>query len=272
MIIKKALIALNGAYSSFYSLVRRKHKLEKTVVEYETSNDLKTLYSDDRFNKKIKTDSMAQQYNLVFVLLESWSIQNQTSFNGQSVTPQFDAIQKKSFSSDLMIAGGHRTTEGIYSIFCSGQNPLGKSIVKTQLQNFEYECLPKMLREQGWDTAFFQGSHKNTSGVGAFAQLIGFENSYGKHDIPVENANFEQNSWGYYDQDIYAFAEQKITQELREPFLIGINTNTTHDLTLPQNIEGKFTDTKDNIDRLNTLNFADEALGEFMSRMEKSKR
>lgn len=266
---KKALIALNGAYSSFYSLIRTKHKLEKTILTYETSNDLNHLYSNENLKQNLDLSTIKKQYNLVFVLLESWSIQNQTSFNGEPVTPKFDAWQKKSFSSNLMIAGGHRTTEGIYSIFCSAQNPLGKSIVKTQLQNFEYGCLPSLLRSQGWDTAFFQGSYKNTSGVGSFAQLIGFENSYGKSDIPRETAKYEKNSWGYYDQDIYRFVEQEITTNLQEPFLVGINTNTTHDLTLPKGVTEKFTDTRDNTDRLNTLNFADEALDEFMNNIEK---
>lgn len=260
---KKAMLSLNGAYSTIYSIISANNKLEKVAVNQDMGS-LSHLYANDKLTLNINN---IKDYNLVFVLLESWSQENQISPDGQLVTPFFQQLKAKSFSADLMIAGGHRTTEGIYSIFCSSQNPLGKSIANTQLESLDYECLPEILKRKGWDTRFFQGSHKNTSGVGSFAQAIGFEKSYGKKDFNSDKTQFGQNAWGYYDQDLYAFTLDQVENSIKEPFLLGINTNTTHDISLPKGVEGAFTDGSLLSSKLNVLRFSDQALAGFFTKM-----
>ncbi|WP_212654370.1 LTA synthase family protein [Marinomonas sp. CT5] len=260
---KKAMLSLNGTYSTVFSIISANNKLQQVTINHDEGN-LAHLYPGDKLNLNIDN---IKDYNLVFILLESWSQENQISPDGQVVTPFFQQLKAKSFSSDLMIAGGHRTSEGIYSIFCSSQNPLGKSVAKTQLESFDYECLPEILKRKGWDTRFFQGSHKNTSGVGSFAQAIGFEKSYGKEDFDDNKTQFGQNAWGYYDQDLYAFILDKVENSLKEPFLLGINTNTTHDISLPDGVEGAFTDGSSRSSKLNVLRFSDQALAAFFAKM-----
>lgn len=264
---KKAMLSLNGAYSTAFSIISANNKLQQVVINHDEGN-LSHLYPDD--NLTLNIDNVAD-YNLVFILLESWSQENQISPDGQVVTPFFQQLKAKSFSADLMIAGGHRTSEGIYSIFCSAQNPLGNSVANTQLESFKYGCLPEILKQKGWDTSFFQGSHKNTSGVGSFAQAIGFEKSYGKEDFNEDKTQFGQNAWGYYDQDLYSFILDKVENTIKEPFLLGINTNTTHDISLPKGVEGAFTDGSSRSSKLNVLRFSDQALADFFAKMSSMK-
>lgn len=263
--VRLAPIALNGAYSAFYGLLRSQEALQATVVTAPDNSEhiVRKLYT----SPPLQHNNELEAFNLVFVLLESWPTVRMTTAEGTPVTPAFFSLQAQSLSAETMIAGGHRTTEGIYSIFCSAQNPLGKTIAKTQLQNMPYACLPQLLREHGWSSAFFQGSHENTSGTGAFAQTTGFEHSYGKADIDANTAQYEQNSWGYYDQDLYRFVTQTVDQ-LSEPFVIGINTNTTHDLKLPSGIEGYFGFETTQQKEQSVLHFADKALGEFIVQMQ----
>ena len=184
------------------------------------------------------------------------------------MTPFFDSLATRGITSRGMIAGGHRTTEGIFTTFCSYQNPLGQTLAKSQLGTFTYRSLAQVLREKGWSTSFFQGSRKDTSGTGAFAQRLGFEKSFGKEDIPDGERRFEKNKWGVYDQDIYSFVVKHL-KTMEQPFLAGINTNTTHDLSLPKGASPAFgTDSELNT-RMSVLRFADDALMEFISAYEK---
>ena len=155
----------------------------------------------------------------------------------------------------------------MFATLVSYQNPLGQSIAKTQLQNFRYRSVIDLFNEHGYRSIFFQGTAKETSGTGALAQALGFRESYGKED--VRSRRYETNYWGVYDQDLYAFALQKL-REGQQPFVLGINGATTHDDKLPEGVEkiAFVPDEKWN-NRLNALHFADAALGEFVAAVQK---
>src|SRR5690606_15770647 len=145
----------------------------------------------------------------IMILLESWSAPYQHAYGyDKQTTPFFDALRERSLTTLATTAGGHRTTEGIFSTMCSWQNPLGQTVAQSQLQNYPYHCLPAILAERQYHTAFFQGTLKNTSGTGAFAQLLGFRHSYGKED--VREHHYPQNSWGLQDPDLYRFTLEKL--------------------------------------------------------------
>ena len=84
---KKAMLSLNGAYSTAFSIISAHNKLQQVVINHDKGN-LSHLYPDDKLNLKIDN---IKDYNLVFILLESWSQENQISPDGQVVTPFFNS-------------------------------------------------------------------------------------------------------------------------------------------------------------------------------------
>src|SRR5690606_33324566 len=138
--------------------------------------------------------------NIILVLLESWTAADLQSYAADSnVAPFFDSLRAQSFTTTRMYADAQRTVEGMFSVFCSFPNPIGTGVAGTQLQTLPYRCLPRLLHEAGWQTHFVQGSGKGI--VGAFAQSLGFEHSYGKTDAGFEGP---LNKWGYMDEGVYA--------------------------------------------------------------------
>ena len=262
----KASIALNGAYNTLFFLVKKdsiKHVEIKASDDLDLSAVIKELYLK---NSKYEIKQYDWNPNIIYIFLESWPSMYMQSYGYEKVTtPFFDTLRKKSLTSQEMIAGGHRTTEGMFSSLCSAQNPLGQTVAQSQLQDYPYHCLPHILRNAGYKTFFFQGSNKNTSGTGAFAQSLGFTESFGKADI--SKRTFEENYWGVYDQDLYEFAYKKLLNT-KTPFLIGINTNTTHDVVLPKNIVPQFKLSNSEPKIINSLNFADKALENFFNKIE----
>jgi phosphoglycerol transferase MdoB-like AlkP superfamily enzyme len=255
-----ASIASNGAYSVLYSSVRGR-ELKVPELPFTVSDANKEIFN---FYKNIKQadTSPLNKKNVVFVLLEGWSAANVSLYNDkETTTPNFDSLAKEAFTSNLMFAEGHRTTEGIFSIFCSYPNPLGKTVAQTQLQDFNYLCLPEILKQHSWTTAFFQGSLKETSGTGSFAQSLGFTKSFGRDDIP--NEKYGLNYWGKHDGDIYDFSIAK-AKELSQPFLLGINTNSTHDLQIPENWDAKFKQNNKEDKLKSLIHYSDAMLGKFI--------
>jgi len=256
-------LALNGVYNTLYESLYLSKQVKPATLPAITNDvrdaALKELYPV--FPAPSPSPELSH-YNVVVILLESWPAVYMKSYGfDKATTPYFDSLRTKGMTTKGMLAGGHRTTEGMFTTFCSYQNPLGRSVAQSSLQNLTYRCLPEILTQQGYQSAFFQGSYKETSGTGSFARKLGFTASYGKEDIA--DRTLEENSWGVYDQDLYGFVTQK-AETLPQPFILGINTNTTHDIMLPNGVDFIFGNENKLAKKLSVMHFADEALKGFI--------
>lgn len=228
-------IALNPIYNMSWRLIKNKNT--KAYVKLDRS----TIIDEPLYEQFIKgrhnqiNSSVASAPNIVIVFLESWW-GTQTRETTPELTPFYNKLRKDSLSPDLLLAGGHRTTEGIFATLCSRINPFGRSIMYSELEDRNFKCLNHLLESQkNYDSAFFQGSDKDTSGTGALTVKVGFKNTYGKNEIP-NLEKLQQNAWGVFDEDLYSFVLSKLPT-LSEPHIIGINTNTTHDRKISQKSE-----------------------------------
>lgn len=263
---QQAIIAMNGAYSVVYGVLHSSKEVSRVSVKLPDTIDvnkvMRSLYAS--LPGADNNDQLVKKYNLVFVLMEGWPADQMLAYGyKEDTTPFFNSLKGKSLSPTGVISGGVRTTEGIYAIFCSQQNPLGETVAQSSLQNNRYECLPDILKQQGWHTAFFQGSHKETSGTGAFAQSLGFTDSHAKEDMPA--GRFEHNFWGAHDPDIYDYVLDTL-DEMPQPFLVGINTNSTHDIRVPPGVKPFFGDANSEQKYQSVLHFADQAMKEFFDK------
>ena len=270
---KLANIALNDFYNVIFSLSTKNQKLkERQLPKIDNQTlikSLKALYEDRETKSQDKELPIVQtKPNIILLFMESWSANFISAYSHKyNNTPVFDQLYKNSIHPKIMIAGGHRTTEGLFCTLVSFQNPLGRSVAKTNLQNNHWVSLIDLFKQRGYSSAFFQGTNKETSGTGSLAQNLGFEKSYGKSD--VKERKYEPNSWGVQDPDLYAFVLEKLQSELKEPFIIGINGATTHDLVVPKEFEKDFVDDEKINKQLNVFHFSDWAMGEFIKRVEK---
>lgn len=262
----KAAIAENPVYSILFTLKEGnnlnpvyEHFPQLPAEAYRATLKQHFIHADTQFVPPSK------DYNVILFALEAWpSWFMNDKRQGRPVTPNFERIAKQNFSTDGLLAEGHRTSEGVFSLLCSYPNPLGDAIIDNKLSSFHYRCLPRLLADAGWTTALFQGMH--TGKVGSMAQKLGIQHSYGKHDIKI--INYPENGWGVDDHDIYNFMlKHAASDEQKQPFFYIVNTMSTHDGTLPAGVPEAF-GSKTRIDRLeSSLHYADAALNEFIDKL-----
>lgn len=261
---RQAIVAMNGAYSVIYGVLNSAKEINQVSVKLpdgvNVNSVMNTLYPEiPEFSSADEVN--IKKYNLVFILMEGWPADLMSAYGfARATTPFFESLKDKAISPLGAFAGGVRTTEGIYAVFCSQQNPLGETVAQSSLQNNQYRCLPDILKQQGWHTAFFQGTHKETSGTGAFAQSLGFTESFAKEDMPA--GRYAHNYWGAHDPDIYDFLLDKL-DDMPQPFLVGVNTNSTHDDKLPAGEKFHFGDANRLQRHMSVLHFADKSMRDF---------
>lgn len=260
---KLASLALNGSYSALFSLFHAKGNIALHTVGRQDEAAVRRAFAAI-YDDIPGAFPLPQKRNVVFFFLESWNGTSMKPYGATAeATPFYDSILERSLRPKAAIAGGHRTTEGIFATLVSYQNPLGRTVAKNRLQNFRYDSVIDLFNARGYRSAFFQGTAKETSGTGALAQALGFAESFGKEAI--KERQYGTNYWGIHDPDLYRFALKRLSK-MGEPFVIGINGATTHDDKLPEGIEPiRFTDDEKRNGKLNTLHFADAALGDFVT-------
>ena len=266
-----ASISVNSVYNIVYTIANKKKKLkpvklakiDKEIIE----ESFKTMYPAN--NEIINTPILKSKPNIVFFFMESWSAKYMSAYGyKKKTTPYFDELLKKSIRPKFMVAGGHRTTEGIFTSLSSFQNPLGKTIAKTQLQNYKYESIIYQLNKEGYQTSFFQGTSKDTSGTGSLISYLGFQEGYGKRDI--KERIYEENYWGVQDTDLYNFITKKLDKkDIKEPFVLGLNNASSHDIVLPKGIQSyNFSENEGLNKKLNTIHYADREMDKFIKNIE----
>ena len=264
--VQQAKLALNGAYSTLFGVLKS-NQLKPYDFSAMGISDTDQAAEKRALSSRLSAhqgqyQAPLRKMNIVLVMLESWPAVQMHSFNPHApeTTPEFDALRQQALTTDGLLAGGRRTHEGMFSILCSAQNPLGAGVPKTNLEGYNYQCLPHLLRNAGWHVAMFQGSH--TDLVGSFSQFLGVEKSYGKLDF--SSARLPQNKWGYQDPDLYDFVIAAAKKEENHPFFFIVNTTTTHDLILPPAEAWAFGQQSAEQKYLSVLHYADKALGNFI--------
>ena len=267
--VEKAQVALNSVYNIVYALSKASKEPKMLPLPQpkpqEIQQTFQTLYGDK--HTSFASPYREKQPNVVLFFSESWSAKWLQPYGfAKNTTPNFNKLYEKGIKPKYMIANGHRTTEGMFATLTSFPNPLGKSIAKTQLQSYHYDSLIYFFNKKGYESIFFQGTSKDTSGTGSLAQSLGFSQSYGKRDI--QKRKYPMNYWGVQDYDLYNFIFTKLPKD--KPFVIGINGATTHDDVVPKEFKTKhFTDNKALNKDLNALYFSDYSLGIFLEKMQK---
>ncbi len=258
---KLASIALNGTYNMIHALSVSSSKLKPLRLPVDTSAAPEELIPE-LYEGYQPVAAKLERPNVIFFFLESWSWVKISP----TITPFLFEMMERSLHPNVMLANGHRTTEGIFATLTSYQNPLGKSVAKTQLQDYTYDSIIDILNKDGYESIFFQGTAKETSGTGSLSQQLGFKTSYGKHD--VMQRRYGENAWGVFDQDLYDFVRRRVSG-LEKPFVIGINGATTHDDMIPEDaVMEHFSDDEGVNKKLNAYHSADKALREFVTAME----
>jgi phosphoglycerol transferase MdoB-like AlkP superfamily enzyme len=278
-------LKVNGIFTSWVSIRHIRMCNEIDIPFEEALNDVRNNllnHQEENFPNKeyplmrqrTKFNVNGKDYNIIFILLESWQKDYIDSFSGSSygVTPNFDAISKDSIMFDNFYANGQRSIMALMSIFLSLPYVQGMSYIGHGLENFGHTPLPEILAKNGYDNVYVQGDMRESDDAIGLAYYLGFKEAYGNQDIPVHH-NYEHIVVKGYDLDGFEFFFEKI-KLLKNPFFAFYFTTTTHipyAKTVFKELEKYPQDGTEKTGYLNRLYYADYSLGEFFNRAKKEK-
>lgn len=210
-------IVLNTPFSVMHSY---SGKLEE--VHYFPEADLKKYfdpikhYGDKPFQKK----------NVVLIILESFS-KEYTGLGGrQSFTPFLDSLMQYSYVCRNAFANSLTSAEGIPAVISGMPSLMEEPITTSSYGTDKLTSLPALLRDKGYQTAFYHGGTNGTMSFDVFTSNAGFSKYYGRKEYNNE-ADFD-GSWGIWDEPFLQYFARGLNG-MQQPFMASVFTLTSHD-------------------------------------------
>jgi len=195
------------------------------------------------------TDSLSHAgKNVVILIVESMGKEYIGSLNldldgghYRGYMPFIDSLVAKSLTWQYSYANGRISMDAMPSIL-AGLPMMVEPFFLTPASLNDVRGISAMLRDEGYETAFFHGGHNISMGFSAFAHSIGFEHYYGLDEYCQSDDyggmdDFD-GKWAIWDEPFLQFMLDEM-DELDEPFLVSAFTASSHH---PYNVPEQYRD------------------------------
>ena len=253
--------AVNPVFSFFASF----EKTATNNVTYHFMEDkaCEQIVSELYNTKSIGIDTLltTQQPNIIVILLESCGGQF-TEISGRTdITPNLNRLAHEGIYFTNCYANSWRTDRGTLCTWSGYPSFPTMSVMKMPSKSRSLPNIARTLQqERGYSTHYLYGGDINFTNMRSYLVAGGFSDLTWKDDYTKE----EQTSakWGVRD-DITFQTLTELTQTMRQPFLIGYSTLSSH---VPWDVPIHHFD--DEV--LNAFYYLDQCIGYFIQQLRQS--
>jgi len=209
----------------------------------------------------------AGSLNLVVVVLESTRASG-TSLYGESpaTTPFLAALARQSAVVQRAYAVVPHTSKALVAVLCGFEPAPALDVIGSRKGGMAGRCLPDLLAEQGYATAYFQAPKKTFERRPKLVKNMGFERFW-SGDMTKQEGLKKINYFGYGDEVMVEPTRAWLAEEAKEPFFAAyLTSNTHHPYGLPEQFEEqRYSKNKKLNAYLNTIRSTDEVLERLMN-------
>ncbi len=168
------------------------------------------------------------QRNIVVIILESTRAKSVTPYAPElQTTPYLKQLTEQGLWAERAYAIVPHTSKAIVGILCGIEPNLTLPITESAPGGIPARCLAKLMREQGYRTAFFQTATERFEGRRQLVANMGFEDFIPGEDLPTKGFQ-KANYFGVEDDAMLAPSRQWLEQDKDKPFLLTYLTVTPH--------------------------------------------
>lgn len=256
---------LNYETYTIFSSAKKEELVDKDEISQEKINNLKGI----TIPAEPKYFGAAKGKNLIIIQMESF--QNfliGLKIDGQEVTPNMNQLVKENtyFNHFYQMVGQGNTSDAEFVVNTSFYIPYNEAATQNYPDK-DLPSLPKLMRDQGYDTATFHTNVVEFWNRGELYKAIGFNRYYDQKWFGTEDTIF----FGPSDEVLYKKTIEELDRmhQAGQPFYTQVISMTAHHpfttphekdkIQLPERY-------KDNMvgDYLRAQSYADYALGQFI--------
>lgn len=224
-----------------FSFIRTIGKKGFEHYSYFEESELESIYTPVHL---ADTSAVLNKKNVVIFILESFSREFVGSMNKERIgadyngyTPFLDSLISVGVAYHNAYSNGRKSIDAMPSVLASIPS-LTLPYVVSQYSNNKINSVASILKEYGYQTAFFHGAPNGSMGFNSFAKMSGFDAYLGKDEYN-NDADFD-GWWGIWDHKFFPFYAQEISK-MQEPFCTALfSLSSHHPFQVPKEFEGRF--------------------------------
>lgn len=275
---------LNGIFTTIidfrvekFPQIQSMNELEAIAITKEIINFNGSTFVNDAFPLLRQTRGKKDygKPNILIIILESWPAKySHENFSpvvdGKEITPRWNSLKKQGLYFPRFFANGGRTSNGLVAILTGMPDRPGISLIHTKYALNRFTPLGVLLKNIGYQTNFYYGGQLAFENITPILKNWGFENLY-DYEFFDSQKKFKKGVWGFNDLDVY----KQILYDLensknKEPWLtVCLTLSTHHPFQIPSKEFEILPPIDDENKFINSLHYADFALGEFISEFSK---
>jgi arylsulfatase A-like enzyme len=206
---------------------------------------------------------------VVIVVLESTRADATTVYAPSlPTTPTLAALAATGTRVERAYAVVPHTSKALVAILCGLEPQQTTEIFEAGEQGLPAACLPRLLGDLGYDSAFFQAPHGDFERRSGLARNMGFDNFFSGDRMPAEG--FEKiNYFGYEDAIVLEPSERWLRTQAREPFLaVYLSSATHHPYRVPSSFPVQVFSKAEWNPYLNAVHYTDGVLARILAQYE----
>lgn len=205
-------------------------EVEEATYESQVDIDERAVRDSLPDDTSLAQTPRTDKRNVVLIQLESTRARSVTPYNEElQTTPYLDSLADRSLVAENAYATVPHTTNSLTAINCGISPPSTPRDTDGLAEDVPAHCLPKLLGEQGYETAFFQSATENFENRRRVVENFGYEDFYPLESMDKEG--FERANYFSYEDDIMLDPSRKwlLENATEGPFLATYLTGTAHD-------------------------------------------
>ena len=230
------------------------NEVASTRVEAKVSPG--SLPTDTRLSPTPKTEKR----NVVVVFLESTRARSTTPYNKNiDTTPFLDELAGESLMADRAHPVVPHTSKALVATLCGMAPPLDTQKTESEPDAIPARCLPELLSEQGYESAFFQSATKTFERRPELVDNFGYD--FFRATEGMDKTGYQRVNYFGYEDDIMLQPSREWLEENGDdgPFMTTYLTVTPHhDYGVPKRYGSEKYSSNPDLNRyLNTVRYQD---------------
>lgn len=262
--------AINAPWNFFSSIIHNSsNKVNPYTYLPKDSLDatIAGLYKNELPRRDVLRHN-AKKNNVLIIIWESFTgkVVDQ-KHDDIVITPYFNKLKNEGIYFSNFYAMGDRTDKAITSILSGFPTQPTESIIKYPTKSASLPVLSKIFGQNGFSTQFYYGGDTEFANIKSYLFNSNFDKIVDKSDFPEDLAT---SKWGVHDTYIFDkfLDDHKVVGA--KPFFSTLLTLSSHEPFETTRNEATIKGSSTEELFLNSLNYTDECLGDFIEKAKKT--